>query len=531
MRLFGLLVFLVAQAECFDAVARNSQGHSPVFKYPSLRLGARRLRLSEVDMSSAEVRNMRDYSPSVLETLRFVAPVSFIYVTNFLMGAIDSYSVSRFGGTMQLAALAPAVTGIEYVCYAFVWLSQAATKLLSDASGDVNEGRNVLSVAMFIAICAGFTQTLLSLIFAPAFMNLIGVAPEIAPFAIEYMRIRACTAWAFYLTQVGASACFAKGDSLTPFAISVSAGLVNLCGNFALCRREAWTATAGAAIATVISQLLAMACTFVLLAKGKLLPARPALPDLSAALRRFGSTLRKLLPRFLSFAGPASVATTTRIFVYGFCNSMSCRIGTSAAAAAHQVGSNLWWGMSSLTAEPMEAATLSFLPARLQEDNADDGSKRKVLTRRSARQIVRTQVNIEIVIGVMLSLLMGFTFGTESLGWFVDDPAVLALVPMKVVAVACTIVGPMLVLEGTLICLGMYGWLVTNIVVSAIISCVGMCVAERMMPTWRSPSLYWAFVDLFVILRLIGNGFGVLKASREKPNLAETRESKSYSPR
>ena len=53
-------------------------------------------------------------------------------VTNFAMGAIDTWAVGAYGGTVQLAALSPAVTITEYVCYAMYWLNTATLKLMGD---------------------------------------------------------------------------------------------------------------------------------------------------------------------------------------------------------------------------------------------------------------------------------------------------------------------------------------------------------------------------------------------------------------
>ena len=55
-----------------------------------------------------------DTSPSLWSIIRFAVPISAIFVTNFVMGAIDSYALGRYGGTVQLGALSPALTVTEY---------------------------------------------------------------------------------------------------------------------------------------------------------------------------------------------------------------------------------------------------------------------------------------------------------------------------------------------------------------------------------------------------------------------------------
>ncbi|KAJ1444674.1 hypothetical protein M885DRAFT_552336 [Pelagophyceae sp. CCMP2097] len=540
MRVRGAVLWLAWRCAALVAPPRTHGAHG-AHGAPRRRLAGGRGAAAVASAGATAAAGPR--AATYWEIARFSAPLAAICVTNFAMGAIDTVCVGRFGGTLQLAALAPAVASVDYVCYAFSFLAQATLKLLADAGGNEGDRRGILSVAMALALAAGLVHGAVSLACAPRMVAALGASAPYAPYAIEYVRIRALSSWAYYLTMVGSAACFSGRDSNSPFVISVAAGALNFAGNALLCDRM-HSATAGAAVATVAAQLAQCAATFALLAKREQLPDfcgahRQRAKDAAAAasggppaqwrprgdayrwveaacagtpLARFvdAATLRRLVPAFRGFSGGISIATTVRICVYAFCGRACCCLGGSTAAAAHQIAANVWWLISSLCSEPFDAALLTFLPERLGTVPEAGGPRR--LRQPAALRTLKRHLALSTAVGLALTVgvLRGVT--GASLGWLVDGAAVLPAVPRAPVALACVAVGPMLVLEAALVALGCLRWLVAVICASAATACGAMVLVEQgRLPISPSPDSYWLCVAAFIFLRFAGNGAGVLR--------------------
>ncbi|KAJ1461601.1 hypothetical protein M885DRAFT_584621 [Pelagophyceae sp. CCMP2097] len=395
---------------------------------------------------------------------------------------------------------------------------------------------------MAMALAAGMVHSLISLAFAPNMVAALGASATFAPFSVQYIRIRAISACAFYLTMVGSSACFSERDSTSPFAIAVAAGFLNFLGNLFLCSRLP-SALSSTAISTAAAQLAQCAATYALLARRGQLPdfrdlkrqraavPAPAVPAPASSwpskvaeavcdrtlLNRFFDvpTLQRLAPTFLAFSGGISITTSVHVFVYAFCGRSCCRIGGVTAAAAHHIASNLWWGISSLCAEPFDAALLAFLPEKLAASSQPSGPR--WLDTAEARKTLRNHLVLSTLVGFALTAAVVRRVTGNSLRWLIDDAAVLAAVPVLPVALSCVLVGPMLVLEAAQVSLGCLRWLVAVMVASAIVACSGMVAVEQgrfaILPP--SPDSYWLCVSLFVFLRFVGNGVGILRQCRE----------------
>ena len=67
-------------------------------------------------------------APTTKEVVTFGMPVSALFISNFALGAVDTAATGRFGGLMDLAALAPGTAAMEYACYV---LSAIATVTLN----------------------------------------------------------------------------------------------------------------------------------------------------------------------------------------------------------------------------------------------------------------------------------------------------------------------------------------------------------------------------------------------------------------
>ena len=224
-----------------------------------------------------------------------------------------------------------------------------------------------------------------------------------------------------------------------------------------------------------------------------------------------------------------------RIAVYAFCARMSCRIGTVAASAAHQVATNLWWAASAVSAEPMESSVFTFLPEQIarqekarristEAHSTDTGNsavdgRRVRITSHDAKRTLVNHLGVAFGWGSVCAVLASLVAG-PSLLLLTKDPAVLGMVPIVPVVFCCIVAPAMLVLEGTLVSIGRFQWGVNVAVGSALASVSAMLAIERANAGGLSATSklhgYWWCVVGFQSARLAGNAIGVWTEVGEK---------------
>lgn len=442
--------------------------------------------------------------PSIWNLVRFIIPASIVGLINMLMCSIDTASVARYGGTIQLGSLAPATAGTEYVCYLLSFLQTATLTLMAQAGEDEEERRNILGLAFVLAFCVGMMQSTLTGLFAPNMVRFLGEGtPEMAAHAVSYMRIRSWASSFYYLTNVCLAARFSVTDSLSPMLLGLLIGAINFTGNMYLCPRMS-TAVIGAAWATVGTQFLGAIIAFSWITYKGQLPRR--LPWKYFAW-----------PRFMKFASfmPLSGIVFTRLAVYSFCGRMCCSLGT-VGAACHQVGVNLWW-ISGFPGEAAEQATLAYLP-RLLLLPADPGKGEDTQrVCRAARQTMRRLLGVAVGYALILvAIMLKFTKG-DRLGWLTTDAQVLAQTPTEIISLASLFVAPTLVLEGTLFAFSRKSNCFFIILVSALVACSTMVGLERFIGHANCvPRTFWFCILWFVTLRFLGNAATILWTMRKR---------------
>ena len=164
------------------------------------------------------------------------------------MGLIDTISVSKFGGMLQLGALSPATASVENACYILSFLPTATLNLLAEQDSQANNRRfkDTLRLAANIAAVGGIIQGILTFCFADLLVSATGAVGALKVPAMEYAKVRALGLLPFHLTTVASAAFLATKDSATAFHLGVLQGLINLLGNSMLCPRFPTLAAAAA---------------------------------------------------------------------------------------------------------------------------------------------------------------------------------------------------------------------------------------------------------------------------------------------
>ncbi len=204
-----------------------------------------------------------DSPHSIRKVIEFAIPAIGVYLCSPLLSTIDTSTVGLFCGTLQQAALNPAVTIIDYSSRTMSFLYTGTTNMMA-TSQENKEGNGIsdtLLGALQFSLLVGIGLGLFILATSQRMLvPLIGnntIDVEVLHAAWRYVAIRAIGLPAAALIGTSQAACLGLQDNKTPFRTIVITAVLNLVLDVALVGRKwAWIGgTAGAAWATTISQV------------------------------------------------------------------------------------------------------------------------------------------------------------------------------------------------------------------------------------------------------------------------------------
>jgi len=205
--------------------------------------------------------------PTIKEIIDFALPAMGIYLCSPLLSMIDTSTVGLLSGTLNQAALNPAVTITDYSARALSFLYIGTTNMIA-TSTQISKDDDIQDTfigSLRLSFIAG-TGLAVWLLFTSKrlLIPLIGnVDADVELFnaAWRYIAIRSIGMPAAAMIGTSQAACLGLKDNRTPFFIIIFAAILNLILDMALVGRKAtWIGgTAGAAWATTIAQYFALA--------------------------------------------------------------------------------------------------------------------------------------------------------------------------------------------------------------------------------------------------------------------------------
>ena len=267
------------------------------------------------------------------QLLSFFFPILLGTFFQQLYNTVDAIVVGQYLGKQALAAVGGGTgTAINLLIGFFTGLSSGATVVISQHYGAKNEKKvsQAIHTAIALALAGGLLISILGYAFTRPLLELIGTPDDILPLAVRYMHIYFIGGIPVVMYNMGAGIFRAMGDSRSPFYFLLASCLTNIVldvlfvGGFGM-------NVEGAAIATVISQLLSMVLIFVWLMRRK---------DSARLQIRKISFEKKLLSQMLMIGLPAGIQsimyTISNLIIQAAIN----QFGTDTAAA--------WAGWSKL---------------------------------------------------------------------------------------------------------------------------------------------------------------------------------------
>lgn len=193
--------------------------------------------------------------PILPKLLRLVLPLMLSSVLQLLFHAADIIVVGNFGSTNAVAAVGSTGSLVTLLTNLFLGLSTSTNVLTGQFIG-ARDSKNISKIvhnAILLSLISGVLLTVVGLLFADVFLELMGSPDDVRGLSATYLRIYFLGMTAMLIYNFGSSILRAKGDTKRPLYYLTIAGIINVVLNlfFVIVLKMD---VAGVALATVISQ-------------------------------------------------------------------------------------------------------------------------------------------------------------------------------------------------------------------------------------------------------------------------------------
>ena len=290
----------------------------------------------------AQTPSARNITEGVIwkQLLSFFFPILLGTFFQQMYNTVDTIIVGRFVGTHALAAVGSTGALISLLNGFFVGLSSGATVLVSQFFGadDLQGVRKALHTGVGLALVLGLIISFLGLCFGPQILKLMKTPADCLDGAVIYGRIFFSGAVASMIYNMGAGILRAMGDSKRPMIFLIITCFVNIILDI-ICVVGLNMGVAGAAVATVLSQVISAVLVILVLLK---LPEEYALRLSQVRIQPV------LLRRILNVGVPAGLQFVTfdlaNLLIQSGINSFGS--ATIAAFTAYAKADMLTWMIS-----------------------------------------------------------------------------------------------------------------------------------------------------------------------------------------
>ncbi|MBQ2765979.1 MAG: MATE family efflux transporter [Clostridia bacterium] len=191
--------------------------------------------------------------------LRFAIPVMLANMLQTLFNAADMAIIGVFCGDVSLAAISSTGSLCAFLTGLLMGLSVGSNVLAARFFGAKDDSHlsKTVHTSLVISLIAGILVTVIGLIFAPMLLEAMNVPDNVLPLSKTYLFIYFLGITPTIIFNYAAAVLRAVGDTKRPLYYLMFAGVLNVLLNI-LFVTVIKLDVAGVAIATVISQTLAM---------------------------------------------------------------------------------------------------------------------------------------------------------------------------------------------------------------------------------------------------------------------------------
>ncbi len=341
------------------------------------------------------------------QILLFFFPILLGSLFQQLYNTADAVIVGRCAGKEALSAVGGSTFSIINIFVGFfTGIASGATVVVANFYGGKQEKEvsRTVHTSLMLSLCAGVLFGAAGIVFAPVMLRLLQTPENIFGQSLGYMRIyfAATPANLFYI--MGAGILRAAGDSRRPLYFLIVSCLANIPLDFLFVAGFQMGAE-GAAIATVLSQILSAVMVFVVLCRDKacygLIPGE--------LLHCSGDIMK----RVLRIGIPAGLQSVTYGLSNGVIQSKVNSFGTDniAAWSAYTKLDGLYW----MTVSAMGIAVTTFVGQNLGAGKMD-----------RVKKSMWECMGMTVVMAGLISIFF-YAFADFFFGIFVEDAGVISL--------------------------------------------------------------------------------------------------------
>ena len=260
--------------------------------------------------------------------VRFAVPLLIGNIFQQLYNTVDSIIVGNYVGRQALAAVGCTGPILSMLLGLFLGLSSGAGVVISQFYGAKDEEalHQAVQTTLSLTLLMCAVLTALGVGTTPLLLRLMDTPDDVFPQAVVYLRIYFWGVSGVLLYNIGAGILRAVGDSTRPLYFLIFSALTNTVLDVIFVRDlSMWIA--GAAIATVISQVLSALLVLLLLSRAR----APYRIDYRQ-LRLHRGILRKICAVGIPSSLQMAITSFSNIFVQGYINrfASACMAGWAA---------------------------------------------------------------------------------------------------------------------------------------------------------------------------------------------------------
>ncbi len=420
------------------------------------------------------------------QLLVFFLPIWFGTLFQQLYNTADTLIVGNFVGTNALAAVGATGAFVNLLVGLFVGLCSGAGVVVAQSYGarDLEAVDRQVHTSLVFGVVIGAVLTVVGLLTTGPVLRLMGTPAEITADAALYLRIYFLGMIPQILYNMGTNILRAAGDSKRPLYFLIVASLVNIVLDTVFIAVFGW-GVAGAAIATVISQVASAVLTLRCLAGSQGMPWHLSADKLTL----HGPTLVAVCAIGIPAAAQSALYNVSNMVIQSSMNSF----GTDVIAAWGVYGKIdfIFW----MTINSLGIAITTFAGQNF-------GAQQYDRVRRGTRVCLAMAAGVTVCISVVFFLAAEFLFRIFSQDAAVIDAGVQmmhVLVPVYITYVCIEI------LSGTLRGCG-------DVRIPTLITVFGVCGLRivwllAVVPVWHTVAMVelsypitWALASLLFIV-------------------------------
>lgn len=380
-------------------------------------------------MKKSKVIDMCE-GPLISKMILFSLPLMVTGLMKLMFNATDMIIVGRFVGSNALGAVGAVGSLIHLLVSVFMGLSVGANVLVARYQGgkkpkDVSQ---TVHTALLMGAIGGLVLTVVGLLFSRLILTWMGTPPEMLSMSALYLKIYFAGMPFMLVYDFGSSILRAIGDTKRPLYFLLFAGAANVLLDLLLVVGFKM-GVAGAAIATVCSQIISLICLLVWMSRLE------GACHLSVKLLRINkSKMQQILRIGLPAGLQGAVFSFSNVLIQSSINSFGS-IVVAGNTAAMNIEGFIYMAMNSFYHTAVCFTSQNFGAGKFNRID----------------KVLRRSLVMVFVVGASMGGL-AIVFGEQLLSFYTSDPEVIrsGLIRMSVICTFYFLCGMMEVLTGTM---------------------------------------------------------------------------------